>query len=144
MLSVEPEQLSKKQFRACTDKGTVVGVSLREDNVANGISITLRPGAVVFYEEDHRVVLAQIRGARVLVVATLNDFSIEDALTLGHFFGCLGWPMRTRHRATHTEIFIECHGDEEQIEVALRSCPLLNISWTLRDRRSTDPLPPRC
>jgi urease accessory protein UreE len=141
MLLVEPEQLRKKQFRATTDKGTVVGVSLHEENVANSISSTLRPGAVVFYEENHRVVLAQIRGARVLVVATLNEFTLEDALTLGHYCGCLGWVMRTRQHPTHIEIFIQC-GEEEQMEIAIRNCPLPNISWTLRDRRSTDPLPP--
>jgi urease accessory protein UreE len=143
MLTLELQQLRRKQFRARTDKGTVVGVSLRDDNSLHGLSSTLRPGSIVFYEENQRVVLAQIGGARMLVVATLNQFSTEDALTLGHFFGCLGWPMRTRRHPTHVEIFIECNGDEEQMESAMRACPLPNVSWTLRDRRSSDPLAAR-
>lgn len=141
LLTIEPEQLMKKQFRTRTDRGTVVGVSLREENEAYSITSTLRPGAVVFFEANGRVVLARIGGARVLVVATLNDFSTQDALNLGHYFGCLGWPMRTRHHPTHCEIFIECSGNEEQMKTAMRACPVANISWTLRDRCSNDPLP---
>jgi hypothetical protein len=143
MLTIQPEQLAKKQFRTRTDKGTIVGVSLREENEAYSISSTLRPGAVVFFEEKRRVVLARVGGARVLVVATLNEFSTKDALVLGHYLGTLGWPMHTRYHSKHCEIFIECSGNEEQMERAMRTCPLANISWTLRDRCSTDPLPAR-
>jgi hypothetical protein len=147
MLTVDTTQLTRGQFRACTDKGTVVGVNLGgsarggEENSAEDVWRAVRPGSVVFYEENQRIVLAQIKDARVLVVASLNEFSAEDAIRLGHYFGCLGWMVRTRRHPTHVEIFIDCRDDERVMEDAMRRCPLRNISWTFRDRRATDPLP---
>jgi urease accessory protein UreE len=147
MLTVDAGQLMRRQVRARTDKGTVVGVnlgdSLSEEGGLPHVWRTLRPGSVVFYEENQRVVLAQLKDARVLVIASLNRFSPEDAIALGHYFGCLGWPVRTRRQPTHVEIFIDCAGDEDEMENAMRLCPLPNISWTFRDRRASDPLPAR-
>ncbi len=131
LLTLEPQQLQQRHFRAVTDKATVVGVSLNEENI--------RPGSVVFYEEGRRIVLARVKDARVLVIATLNDFSLHDALTLGHYLGGVGWPMEVRHHVTHMEIFVPCTPDEDEMENILHACPLLNIAWTFRDRAATDP-----
>lgn len=132
MLLVDPEQLKQGHFCAVTDKGTVVGVSLSDED--------LRPGSVVFYEEGQRIVLAQMKDARVLVIATLNEFLSEDALRLGHYLGSVGWPIEVRHHVTHMEIFVACTPNEAEMEDILYACPLLNISWTFRDRTATDPI----
>lgn len=133
LLPLEARRLGPGRFRARTDKGTTVGLRLDEEAV-------LRPGAVLFYEAGRRIVLAQLKDARVLVIATLNEFSSEDALILGHYLGSLGWPMRLRRHATHVEIFVDCGEDEALVEEAMRLCPLPNIAWTLRERAASDPL----
>lgn len=134
LLLLEPQQLKQRHFRATTDRGTVVGVNLSEES-------QVRPGSIVFYEEDRRIVLARLKDARVLVIATLSEFSIEDALTLGHYLGGVGWPIQMRHHSTHVEIFVDCALDESEMENVMRACPLLNIAWTFRDRTATDPTP---
>jgi urease accessory protein UreE len=122
------------QSRAVTDKGTVVGVMLKE-------TAHLRPGSVLFYEEGRRVVLAQLCDARVLVIASLNDFSAEDALRLGHYLGERGWGFLVRSHPTHLEIFVRCEGHAEAaMDQVMREAPVRAISWTFRDRQGTDPL----
>ena len=133
-LSIERAQLKQGRFRTATDKGTVVGVMLGEEGA-------LRPGSILFYEENRRIVLAQLKDARVLVIATLTGFLIEDALTLGHYLGQLGWNIAWRERPTHWEIFVTCETDEAEMEAMMRACPLTNIAWTFRDRAPDDPEP---
>ena len=142
------ERLNGGQMRAMTDKGTVVGVLLER-------GADLRPGSVLFYEEGRRVVLAELRDARILVIATLNDFTQQDALELGHYLGERGWHLHVRPQPTHLEIFVryESHSapttnkatdalgqEEEAMDAVLRASPVQNISWTFRDRLATDPL----
>jgi urease accessory protein UreE len=133
MLLLSTAQIALRHFRAQTDKGTIVGVSLRE-----GVSI--KPGSVVFYQEHRRIVLARLQDERVLVIATLNAFSAGDALILGHYLGNLGWQMHLRHHATHLEIFIPCTQPENEMEILMYDCPFQNIAWTFRDRASHDPI----
>jgi urease accessory protein UreE len=117
-----------------TDKGTPVVASFVE-------AAHLRSGAVVFYEEDHRVVLAHVEDARVLVIAPLKDFLVNDALELGNFLGRLQWPFAHRQRAGYTEIFVPCvPQQEEEMDAALRATSF-EIAWTFRDRHVDDPLP---
>jgi len=147
LLPLHRERLKGGQTRAITDQGTVVGVMLEA-------GANLRPGSVLFYEEGHRVVLAELRDARVLVIATLNHFTQQDALELGHYLGEHGWRIHVRPQPTHLEIFVRYEScstttskgtsalgeDEADMDAVLRASPIQNISWTFRDRRATDPL----
>ncbi len=128
--------------RLQTQQGTVVGVDFRDLDIAPH---ALRPGSVVFYEEDLRIVLAWVRDARVLAIASLGNFSLEQAFALGKFCGERGWHARVlatqNSTASHgLEIIVPCETDEAEMESQMRDCPLRNLTWNFRDRSENDPL----
>ncbi|MGI8755981.1 MAG: hypothetical protein ACR2MB_08995 [Acidimicrobiales bacterium] len=128
--------------RLQTQEGTVVGVDFRDLEMAPH---TFRPGSVVFYEEDRRIVLARVRDARVLAIASLGNFSLEQAFALGKFCGQRGWGARvlaTQNGAPQhgLEIIVPCESDEAEMEIQMRECPLRNLTWNFRDRSENDPL----
>lgn len=147
LLPLSRQRIAGGQTRAVTDKGTVVGVMLKA-------GANVRPGSVLFYEEGHRVVLAELRDERVLVIATLIDLTAHDALELGHYLGEQGWQLQLRAQPAYLEIFVryesvgsEASGigsalsvEEAAMDAVLRASPIRNISWTFRDRLATDPL----
>lgn len=128
--------------RLQTQEGTVVGVDFRDLEMAPH---ALRPGSVVFYEEDRRIVLARVRDARVLAISSLGAFSREQSFALGNFCGERGWHARVL--ASHNgapqhglEIIVPCETDESEMEMQMRECRLRNLTWTFRDRGENDPL----
>ena len=137
--------LSSSQWpraRLQTQEGTVVGVDFRELEITPH---TLRPGSVVFYEEERRIVLARVSDARVLAISSLGNFSREQSFALGKFCGARGWNARVlaaRNGATQhgLEIVVPCETDEAEMEQQMRDCPLPNLAWTFRDRRDDDPI----
>lgn len=133
-LLLEPSELQRA--RLCTEEGTVVGVDFRELEITPH---TLRPGSIVFYEAGRRIVVARVRNARVLVIASLGAFSIEDGFALGHFLGERGWQARVFAEPHGLRVFVACQEDEDEMTEIMRACPLPNLTWTFRDCSDNDP-----
>ena len=136
------DSLQWPRARLRTEEGTVVGVDFRDLEIAPH---ALRPGSIVFYEEDHRIVLARVRDARVLAIASLGNFSREQSFALGNFCGERGWHARVLEvqngAPSHgLEIIVPCEADEAAMESQMRDCPLRNLTWNFRDRGENDPL----
>lgn len=129
----------KRRFRATTDKGESLGISLERGTF-------LRDGDVLFLEQDgSRMIVVRLKPEEVLRITLLPSASeeeiIEVAVRVGHILGNQHWPITIKGR----DIFVPVTIDKEVVETVLRTYDLQGITYAFEEHAvgAMPPLQPK-